>query len=267
MPTAQLNGIDLWYETAGTAGAPVLLIMGLGMPGAAWQGQMTGLSQRHRVAFYDHRGTGRSGPPRGLVSMPTMAADAIALLDHLGWQQAHIVGVSMGGMIAQELALRHRARVLSLSLIATHPGLHPAVLPTVRGLRLFARAVLARRGRLDTLGHLLFPPEYVASIGREGLKQLLRGDFGETPARTKLGHLLAVLRHGTERRLRHLADLPTMIIRPGRDVLVSPGAADRLHRLIPGSRLVRYDDAGHGVIRQCADRLNADLLAHFSVAP
>lgn len=270
MPALALEDGELWYEAEGLDGragaAPVLLVMGLGMPGQAWRAQLQGLSPHHPVATYDHRGIGRSSPVRGLSSMQGMAKDAVRLLDHLGWERVHLVGVSMGGMVSQELALRFRDRVRSLTLIATHSGGRLSALPSAQGLALFARLTLTRRSRAETLARLLFPPEYLDQLGSQGQGELLSSDLGASTRRARLAQLAAVIRHDTQRRLGALAGLPTLIVRPGRDLLIPPQASDRLAALIPGARLVRYDDAGHGLIRQCAERLNADLLAHFAGA-
>jgi 3-oxoadipate enol-lactonase len=170
----------------------------------------------------------------------------------------------MGGMIAQELALRHRARIRSLALIATHAGGLRNLLPPLRGMRLFLEAQLGGKSRrIAALERLLFPDDYLARCDRAAVLESLRADFGGAiPLAQRLTQLGAAFRH-EGRRLHELASVPTLIVRPGQDVLIRPRESDRLHRLIPGSRLVRIDEAGHGVIRQCAGRLNELLLEHF----
>lgn len=265
MTHASLRGIRVAYERAGESGTPVVLIMGYGMPGSAWRHQVPVLAKHHRVLTFDNRGAGDTASPAGVHSMRLYAEDTLALLDHVGFERVHVVGVSMGGMIAQELALRFRPRVASLSLVATHPGGLGAVLPPRRGLSLFVTAQRAGvTERVAALEQLLFPQAFLDTCDRAWLRDVLRQDFGRpTPAKQRFSQLSAVLRHRTASRLHALAGLPTLLVQPVQDVLVDPRHSERLQALIPGSRLVRYEDAGHGLIRQCAARLNEDLLAHF----
>lgn len=260
---ATLHQIDHWYDLAGTTGSPVLLVMGFGFSGRAWKPQIEGLHHAHRVAFYDNRGVGQSASGSGTYSVRDLALDATALLDHLGWSDAHIVGVSMGGMIAQELALRHRHRVRSLTLIATHAGGRVRTLPTVAGLKLFLRANSADGdARLRNLMELLYPPEHMPNA--EEIQALYSDVLSAVPKkRTALKQLAAVLQHNTRPRLHQLAGLPVQILKPARDILVRPTHSDRLHRDIPGSRLVCFPEAGHGLTAQCAPQVNQHLLDHF----
>ncbi len=259
------------YHAAGTSGTPVLLIMGYCVPGRAWRFQWPALSAHHRVAVFDNRGLGASGAPAGTWTMADFAADTLALMDHLSWERAHIVGVSMGGMIAQHIALHAPDRVRSLSLIATQAGGLRAMVPAVEGLKRFA---LANAGRPDDRGkhvaRLLFPEPFIEQIGRPWLEKVLMDDFGEPiPKRTRRLQLGAIARHRAGpllKRSRRVRDIPTLIVRPGVDLLIRPKESDRLAALLPHARVVRFDDAGHGVIRQQATALNEALLSQFAAA-
>jgi pimeloyl-ACP methyl ester carboxylesterase len=110
--------VDLWVERRGQ-GPEVLFIAGLGDPVEAWQLQLEGLADRYRLAAYDNRGVGRTPMPQELLTVAALADDAAALLGALGVPAAHVVGQSTGGVIAQELALRHPEVVRSLVLVST----------------------------------------------------------------------------------------------------------------------------------------------------
>ena len=121
MPTVRANGIDIYYEEH-SSGEPLLLIMGWGGNSATWAPQLPGLARHYRVIAFDNRGAGRTTTPEGPYSIREMGRDAVALLDALDVPRAHVFGISMGGMIAQELALEHPDRVGALVLGCTSPG-------------------------------------------------------------------------------------------------------------------------------------------------
>lgn len=272
MHRAPRGGTWLEYELHG-AGEPVLMIMGLGTTRAAWQGLVERLDQDHRLLAFDNLGTGGSGPIEGRLTMASMADDALAVMDHAGWSTAHVVGISLGGMIAQELALRARERVRSLTLLTTHAGGRgPGPLPPLAGLLLFVRQRLATmRGdddlRMDLLMRLLFPPEVLpqamAELDREQMTQAFAGrDIMDTlQAQTR-----AVTAHHTRSRLGALEGLPTLVVRSAKDLLVHPRAQTALHRAIPGAKLLDLKDAGHGALAQCPDEIAARLREHIGDA-
>src|SRR5919204_2765547 len=119
MPKVLVNGINLHYIEAGR-GDPLLLIMGFGGDHLAWAFQTPVFAQSHRVIAFDNRGVGQSDVPDVPYTTRMMADDAAGLLDALGIERAHVIGVSIGGMIAQELALNHPRRVRSLQLHCTY---------------------------------------------------------------------------------------------------------------------------------------------------
>lgn len=266
-----LDGLKMAYELHGedTGRTPALLVMGFGMPGRVWRYLLPELTPERRVITFDNRGVGRTDAPRGPYRMAQLAADTLRLLDHLGLDRIHLVGISMGGMISQEIALADRARLRSLALMATHPGGPFNRLPPALGLWHFVTANTARtsRRRLRAVARLLFPRAFREEVGEDWMLEVLGEDFA-TPASKegRRGQLAAVMRHDTRRRLRELAGLPTLIIKPERDLLIHPRCSEALHRAIPGSTILRFADAGHGLIRQKGPELGQALRAHFAAA-
>lgn len=267
---ADVHGHTAWYEKHGERGPRVLLIMGFGMSGKAWAPQVAGLKDRHQVVIYDNRGVGQSSAGNGAPArMQTWAQDVGGLLDALGWDDVHLVGVSMGGMVAQEFAIRHTARLRSLTLIATTPGGGPHhLMPSLKGLGLFLAAnASSGEKRLRALRSLLYPPHAHGRVAQSsGLAESMQTASQLATAAARGQQLLAVLRHNTVRGLPRLHATPTLVIKPAMDLLVPPRNSDRIHRRVPGSMLLSFQDAGHGVTLQCAPEVNDALAAHFQRA-
>jgi pimeloyl-ACP methyl ester carboxylesterase len=266
MPFAVLPDARVCYDTAGDRGSPVLLVMGFGVPGSMWMNQVGALARRHRVAWFDNVGAGGETRGKAFLRMRDLAGHARAVLDALGWEDAHVVGVSMGGMIAQELALSSNARVRSLALIATHAGGWRNVLPPPASLALFVRGFLGPRAdRARALERLIFPDEYLRSNDMAPLRAALRDHVvAAAPAWDRLRQLAAVFGHRAAHRLHRLAGTPTLVVKASKDRLIRPREHHRLHELIPGSRLLELTEAGHAVLHQCAHAVNQALLDHFA---
>lgn len=258
----------LAYELHGAHGPRVVLVMGLGMRGAAWRPQIEGLRRDHRLLAYDHQGIGESAGRRPPVrTMAGMSRDLLRLLDDVGWRDAHVVGVSMGGMISIETALRAPERVRSLTLIATHAGGTRARIPAVHGVRDFSLSFLHPHApsRLQALRTLLYPPEYLSQVEPRTIDERLAAQFGPAPVSRSvvLGQLTAVGTFDARCRLRQL-ETPTLIIKPERDVLVRPRNSDYLASRIRTAHLVSVPGAGHGVIFQEAALVNERIRRHVS---
>ena len=244
----------------------VLLVMGFGMRGQIWQPQIDGLGSSYRLAWYDHRGLGDSDKGQSSRwSIQDMAKDACRVLDALGWSRCHLVGVSMGGMIAQEMVLHQEERFASLSLLVTHGGGSPLkTVPGQQGIRAFLSSFFARgEGKAKALEALLYPDTFLQSTDRAKLRSRIRKRIERpAPPATLLAQLMAVFGHDTLKRIGRIA-VPTQIIKATEDILVSPTFSDELKRALPLAQLYRVEGAGHGVIFQCADQINALLTAHI----
>ncbi len=243
MPTLDRDTHRLHFDVRGPASAPpALLIMGLAFSSRAWHSLPERLEHAFRVITFDNAGTGRSSAPRSL-RLPQMADDAAAVLDAAGVDQAAVFGISMGGMIAIELALRHRARVRRLALGATFGGYWKSRKPSFDTVAMLAAAtVLGKRFPPGRLAGLLTTDTYFAR-DREGfLAWLARTD--PTDPFTAMRQMNAIVRHAATDRLSQIR-IPTLVITGDRDRLVPAENSRRLARAIEGARLLELSGAGH----------------------
>jgi len=293
-----VRGIELDYESFGNAGAPaVLLIMGLGMPGIAWPDPFVDalVAAGFRVIRYDNRDCGRSTklaparPPnlrlaivrallRRRVSAPytldDMAADAVGLLDALGVERAHLVGVSMGGMIAQNVAALYPQRVASLTSIMSSTG-NPSM-RVAMGKPRALRAILSRPASTSDAAALV--EHYTGVFGvigspgfavdEEQLRHNLRRivSRGIHPAGTA-HQLLAILASGDRRPLLNRIQAPTMVVHGSDDPLVPLAAGRDTAFHILGSRLIIVRGMGHDLPPGVQSILVERIIEHCRGAP
>ena len=268
MPKVTVNGVELNYVEAGN-GQPLLMIMGFGGDHLAWAFQVPALSARYRTITFDNRGAGQSSVPDEPYSTRMMAEDAVGLLDALGVERAHVLGVSMGGMIAQEVALGHPGRVRSLQLHCTYARPDRYMLALMDAWRA-VRAKATPEEWLRTVALWLFSPRTYAE----------RPDFVEMVIQTGLANphpftLTGFLRqgdavrdHDTLDRLPGLA-CPTLVSVAEDDVLVPPRFARQVAAAAPRAELRVIEGAGHAYFWERADAFNTmclDFLATNSEA-
>ncbi len=273
MATMKVNDIDLYYETHGDPkGEPVLLIMGFVMNAGAWAPQIEALKGRYHVIAFDNRGSGRSSQPATRYSMSQFVADTIALLDALGIASVHVVGSSMGGMIAQELILQHPERVRSLTLMCTTPGgPHSADYDERRAEAAELDAVTDPAASVTPERALefalqLFTPEFLANPSA-GLIQMGGSTalFPSTLDGAK-GQMGAIIGHDTYERLPRIA-VPTLIMSGEDDPLIKPANSRILAERIPNAELHMFPGLRHGFAAQDPDQVNPLLLAFLAARP
>ncbi len=275
MSIARVDSVELYYEEHGS-GDPLLLIMGLAADSTAWLFQLPEFSRQYRTIVFDNRGVGRSSKPPGPYTIGQMADDSAGLLDVLQIARTHVVGVSMGGMIAQELALRHPTRVRGLVLGCTYP--EPDA--DVERQRQFSVSQLGGSitgtgelqidinaiNPLDFFQHLLptvFNPEFIEKeLPR--LMELFAGalQYGFS-LEAILGQVEAVMSHKATDRLHQITS-PTLVITGDADRLVSPANSDILARNIPGARLVKVPGGSHGFNFETPEIFNREVLSFLA---
>ena len=245
MPNAALeDGLALHYLDRGEsrAGAvPILLIPGIPAVAGDWDPLALPLSASRRVIAYDNRGSGGSSVTPGPYTTGLLASDAAALLDRLGVGEADVFGMSMGGMIAQELAIGWPGRVRRLVLGCTHAGIAHAARPPRESARAFAMQTDDWGERMGALA----PFAFASGVEEELLRGFIEKKSGD--AQDPEGYraqIAAVLAHDSASRLGEIA-APTLVI-TGDDDRVIPGASgELLCERIPGARLATVRGAGH----------------------
>jgi 3-oxoadipate enol-lactonase len=248
MPTCVLGSLTVYFEQAG-AGERLLFISGTGGDLRNRPGVFDGpLGGRFEVLAYDQRGLGRSSVPEGPYSMAEYADDAAALLEARGWDDCLVVGVSFGGMVAQELAIRHGDRVRRLVLVCTSSGgAGGASIPfdelaTLQGEARAVRQIEMMDTRWDARRRAERPDEWKALL--EGLGgHLRREDPSEDAARGAALQLGARAHHDTWDRLHAIA-CPTLVCGGRFDGIAPPQNSERLAQRIPGAELALFD-GGH----------------------
>lgn len=272
MPFARVGGLGIYHEWHGAARAPgslpVVLVMGLGGDVTAWAFQLPAFAPRHRCLVYDNRGAGRTEAPDAPWTIADMAGDLVGLLETLGVARAHLVGVSMGGAIAQEVALAAPDRVASLQLHATWAGgPDPEFRAVVEAMR-----VMRVHGGREAFLRAFLPWVFTAHAYRqqgafvEALIQAALVSPHPQPLHGYLRQAAAVLDHDARDRLGQIR-CPTLVSTGEEDRLTPPRMARELAARIPGARLVLLPGVGHGALWEAPDAFNALCLSFLDGPP
>jgi pimeloyl-ACP methyl ester carboxylesterase len=263
MPTVRVGDIDMYYVEAG-AGEPLVLVMGFSGDHSAWGLQFRALAERCRVIAFDNRGVGQTDAPDRPYTTRMMADDTVGLMDALGVERAHVVGVSMGGMIAQELALNHPTRLRSLHLgctFARPDGYARARADVWREIR----TRLSPEAALRAIFLWLFAPA-TYNERPEFVEQLLQSALANPYPQSLTGFLRqrdAIATHDALDRLDAIR-APTLVTVGEEDILVPPRFSRELATRIPGAELKVLSGVGHVYFWERPDAFNGlclDFLA------
>ena len=265
MPFIHANQVRIYYEWHGPEAAPVMVLNnGILMNAAAsWLPQTDAFAASYRVLQYDCRGQGQSGHPPGPYSMSQHADDLAALLDALAVPEAHVLGISYGGEVAQAFALGHRGRVSSLVLADTVSEVGPELRLIIEG---WTAAALSADSDLFYLvtAPWNFSPAFIGRHARVLAAARERYRSLDLPAVARLCE--AFLGVDFTARLAHL-DVPACIIVGDRDLLKGPSYARILHGALRGSRLHVIEGAGHAVTWEAPEAFNRIVLEFLAAVP
>jgi pimeloyl-ACP methyl ester carboxylesterase len=245
MPRVAVGGTELHYERAGS-GEPLLLIQGMSGTHVSWGRPFKGaLEEDFDVVAFDNRGIGLSERISDPFTIAEMAADTAALLDELGWESAHVLGISMGGMIAQELALAHPGRLRSLTLGCTYCGGEGSrLMPQENAEKLLAGFASGDREQAIRAGYEVnLSPAFRAEEGAFAAFHEMATRVPAAKEAIQL-QLQAILGHDTSGRLGEVA-APTLILHGTADGVLPYANGEMLAGLVPGARLETFADVGH----------------------
>ena len=263
MAFARVNGIQMYYEERGT-GYPVLLLQGLGYPSGMWFLQIQALAAHFRTIVSDNRGVGKSDRPDEEYTVSLMASDAAELLHSLGIPKAHVVGVSLGGYISQELALNHPDLVDRLVLMATSCGgpryfeLTKTLWEEIAKLAGLPPEQIIRQGMSFATTEEFFRahPELIdrsVAVRMENLQPLYA--FTRQSA--------AAMSYDSRERIQRIHQ-PTLVLAGAQDRVMPLVLTEDLARRIPGSRLKIFPNAAHLLFLEKADSVNQAILEFLS---
>jgi pimeloyl-ACP methyl ester carboxylesterase len=270
MPFAHVRDISLYYEVLGASGSPIVLINGYNTTKADWDpSHLRRMAASHRVVVFDNRGVGQTDKPTEPYTMQGFAADVVGLLDVLSVEMAHVIGLSMGGMIAQHVALEFPERVLGLVLGCTaagEPGALYPINPSGDVLELLLAPSSGDRAKDNRDAWPILYSHHFIQRNRDYLEARLRDvlNYPEAPPYALMLQMEAML--NTHDTLGRLADVrqPTLVQTGTEDVLVPPGNSRILADRIPNARLIEYPGAAHGYFDEVGSKAVDDILAFLA---
>ena len=258
MPIAEVNDQGLYYEVHGE-GEPLLCVMGLAADTLSWALNVPGFAERHRTIVFDNRDVGQSSIADAPYEVSDMAQDALALADELELESFHLLGVSMGGAISQQLALAapERVRTLTLAVTFASGGAYARELSRVWAAR---RQAISREQHVDELMLLCFSEELYENEEFIGyIRQMMLSNPHPQPPEAFARQLAAASSHDARDRLGSLS-MPVHVIGAEHDILVPVWKSHEVAELIPGARLTVVERAAHGVNTERAQEFNTLVL-------
>lgn len=258
MPRIRVGDIEMYYEVHGQ-GTPLVHIGGLAGDARTWARQIEHLSKHYKVLAFDNRGTGRSDCPEVPYSTRLFAQDTIGLMDAVGIGAAHVLGISMGGAIAQEVALNYPGRVLSLIINCSFAKMDRYGARTLENIM----GVYKAQGPQEAARHFVLYfytlPYFNTHKDAVDEKERNLGD-ARRPAHAFIQSTMACLNHDSRSRLPSVK-VPTLVNAGSEDLMCSPGCSQEIARLVPGAKYKEYPDSSHFFLSEHFEEAMADILA------
>jgi pimeloyl-ACP methyl ester carboxylesterase len=250
------DDVRIHYELRGS-GTPLLLVMGLGADGSVWADHVAEYEKHFQCVLIDNRGVGQSDKPSGPYSSKRMAQDVAEVADALGIQKAHTSGISMGGIVVQELALLRPELLLSATIISSWARLNAYAVRVFEHMKA-ARAGMRAEGFMDLIQLWIFTAPYYEAHGQELAEG--RAEAGANPEPQPQhgfdGQADACIAHDCAERLPSI-QTPTLVVAGEDDVFTPLAFSQEIAAGIPGAEFVTYADAGHAVHWEVLDKFNA----------
>jgi len=264
MPKVKVNDIQVYYEVHGQ-GFPLIMIMGLAGNLDWWDPRMIQeLSEKFKLVVFDNRGAGRTDVSDRRYTIKLFAEDTAGLMDALEISRAHVFGISMGGMIAQELVLSYPKKVEKLVLCSTNCGGRKSVLPSGKVLEMLMadRSAPSPEEMARMMIPLVFTEDFIKKnpdFVELAIQQILRAPISKEAF---MGQLKAIMEFNTFDRLSQIR-APALILHGKRDILVPPENGSILAKAIPNAKLVYFENSAHGLIEEMEKmiRVLLDFLA------
>jgi len=261
LPKVKVDGINIYYEVHGD-GFPLLMILGLSENVYWWDPPMIEeLSKHFKIVILDNRGVGRSDKLDGDVTIEMMATDVLGLMDALDINQAHILGHSMGGMIAQELALKSPDRIKKLVLCSTSCGGSKAEIPSIETQKILAK-LSAKKHTRDLIEEAM--PHIFSKKFMHGNPEFMRKKVDDiliipTGPATFKAQMAAWMRYNSYRKLKTI-NLPTLIVHGNQDILVPPRNGELLTEKLATAEIVWFDSSAHMIHSEETEKFIETLL-------
>lgn len=259
MPKTRVRDIEIYYNVNGE-GFPLVLIRGLGSNADHWYAQIPAFSSHFSVVSFDNRGIGRSRKTYGPCAISMMAEDTVALMDSIGISRAHVLGISMGGMIAQRVALTYPLKVSCLVLACTHCGGDHAVRASDEIAKIFVEYVLTGSEEAAQKAARCLFTERTFNERPEIIHQYREVSKKFVPeSATLISQWKAVQGHDTWAELPDIK-APTLVLTGSEDILIPPENSTILAERIPEARLKVIEGGGHQFPVEQADAFNGAVL-------
>ena len=263
MAKAKVNGTNINYRVQGK-GEPLVLIQGYSADQSSWMFQTRALKKYYRVITFDNRGVGKTSKPGGAYSTKMMADDTVGLMDHLGIKKAHVLGVSMGGMVAQAVAINYPERINKLILGCTYAGRNESgglslEFPKALGFREDYTDADARSIPILNIAGTLYSLAFNRKLYRMIFIPLAKIQARLNGKTGLLGQLEAVLGHNTLDNLPTIK-VSTLVIVGTKDRVIKPSSSEVIAKLIPNAKLVKVESGSHMFFMEMSGRFNKEVL-------